>query len=135
MAAQRQHSLIWLQGLLCDALATPTALLLGVLLAPALVAMLFDHEPGRPRAGAIDPLRVLWTTSHSVATATALLGDLRVVGTAWIAAASGWLLAEIMPVAVRATLEAVSIARMARLRAERARLIAAWGLDERSPDQ
>ncbi len=43
----RQRSLVWLQGLLCGAmatLATPTALLLGVLLGPALLAILFDHE-------------------------------------------------------------------------------------------
>ena len=49
----RQHSLTWLQGLLCGAmvtLATPTALLLGVILGPALLAVLLDHEPGRPRA-------------------------------------------------------------------------------------
>ena len=71
--APRQHSLIWLQGLLCGAmvtLATPTALLLGVLLGPALLAIVLDREPGRPRArsialcsmaAAVDPLRTLWT--------------------------------------------------------------------------
>jgi len=138
----RQHSLVWLQGLLCGALvtlATPTALLLGVLLAPALVALLFDREPGRPRARSIslcglamtiEPLRTLWTTDHSMATATALLADLRIVGTAWGAAAAGWLLVEVTPIAVRAALEAMGIARAARLRAERARLVEAWGLEE-----
>ena len=41
-AKPRQRSMIWLQGLLCGAmvtLATPTALLLGVLLGPALLAI------------------------------------------------------------------------------------------------
>jgi hypothetical protein len=137
---QRQYSLIWLQGLLCGALATlatPTALLLAVLLAPAIVAMLFDREPGRPRArsialcgmaASVDPLRALWTSGHSIEVASALLGNLQIVGTAWSAAAGGWLLAEIMPLAVRAVLEALSIARTSRLQAERARLIEAWGL-------
>ena len=146
-AQPRQHSLVWLQGLLCGAvatLATPTALLLGVLLGPALLAIPLDHEPGRPRAraialcgmaGAIGPLRTLWTTGHSIAIATALLGDLRVVGTAWAAAAGGWLLAEITPIAVRATLDALSIARASQLRAERARVLEIWGLETSVDDQ
>jgi hypothetical protein len=90
----RQHSLVWLQGLLCGAmatLATPTALLMGVLLGPALLAILLDHEPGRPRArsialcsmaASIDPLRTLWTVGHTIATAMALLSNIRVVGLA-----------------------------------------------------
>jgi hypothetical protein len=119
----RQHSLVWVQGLLCGAmatLATPTALLLGVLLGPALLAVLLDHEPGRPRArsialcslaAAIDPLRTLWTAGHNIATAMTLLSNGRVVGMAWTAAAAGWLLAEIIPIGVRAALEGVSVAR------------------------
>lgn len=143
----RQHSLIWLQGLLCGAmatLATPTALLLAVLLGPALLAIALDHEPGRPRArsialcsmaASVEPLRTLWTAGHSMATASALLGNLQIVGTAWIAAAAGWLLAEVTPIAVRAGLEALSIARSARLRAERAELMEAWGLESPPDDQ
>lgn len=136
----RQHSLVWLQGLLCGAmvtLATPTALLLGVLLGPALLALMLDRQPGRPKArsialcsmaASIDPLRTLWITDHSMGTAMALLGNPRFVGAAWSAAAGGWLLAEVMPIAVRATLEALSLSRAARLRAERARLMEEWGL-------
>jgi hypothetical protein len=143
----RQHSLTWLQGLLCGAmvtLATPTALLLGVILGPALLAVLLDHEPGRPRArsialcsmaAAVDPVRALWTSGHSMAVATALAGNVRVVGTAWTAAAAGWLLAEITPIVVRMALEALSIARAARLRAERARLVEAWTLEAPHGDQ
>ena len=53
---RRQRSFVWLQGLLCGALATlatPTALLLGVLLAPALLAIALDQDAGRPRARSI----------------------------------------------------------------------------------
>jgi hypothetical protein len=59
----------------------------------------------------------------------ALLGDLRVVGTAWSAAAAGWLLAELAPVVTLVVLEAVTQTRAARLRAEREKLVAEWGFD------
>jgi hypothetical protein len=144
--APRQHSLIWLQGLVCGALvtlATPTALLLGVLLGPALLAITLDREPGRPRArsialcsmaAAVDPLRTLWTAGHSVATAIGLLTP-TTIATAWIAAAGGWLLADATPMAVRIALEALSVARTAQLRTERARLVEAWGLEPPPDDQ
>ena len=146
-APPRQHSLVWLQGLLCGALATlatPTAVLLGVLLGPALLAMLLDREPGKPMgrsvalcamAASVDPLKTLWLAGHSMATATALLSNMQVTGTAWSAAAGGWLMAQIMPTAVRTALEALSIARSVRLRAERAKLVEAWGLDEAGSTQ
>jgi hypothetical protein len=138
---QRQHSMVWLQGLLCGALAMlapPTALLMGVLLGPAVLALLFDRQAGKPRArsialfgmaASVDPLRTLWGSGHSMQVAVALLGSLHVLGTAWAAAAAGWLLAEVAPVAVRATLEALSISRAGRLRASRARLADEWGLE------
>ncbi len=140
-AHPRQHSMVWLQGLMCGAmamLAPPTALLLGVLLGPAALALVFDRQPGRPRArcialfgmaASVDPLRTLWVSGHTLPVAAALLGDLHVLGTAWAAAAAGWLLAEVAPVAVRATLEALSISRTARLRTMRTRLAEEWRLD------
>jgi hypothetical protein len=143
----RQHSLIWLQGLLCGAmatLATPTALLLAVLLAPALLASVLDREPGRPRArsiafcsmaASVQPLRTLWMAGHTMATATALLANVQVLGLAWSAAAAGWLLAEATPIAVRVVLEALAVTRTARLRAERSRLAAAWGAEAIPDDQ
>jgi hypothetical protein len=139
-AHPQQHSMVWLQGLLCGAmamLAPPTALLLGVLLGPAVLALVFDRQPGRPRArsialfgmaASVDPLRTLWVSGHSMPAAAALLGDLHVVGTAWAAAAAGWLLAEMAPVVVRAMLEALSISRAVRLRAVRTRLAEEWRL-------
>jgi hypothetical protein len=131
----------WLQGLMCGALvmlAPPTALLIGVLLGPALLAALFDQQSGRPRArsiglfgmaASVDPLRTLWLSGHSMAVATALLGNVRIVATAWAAAAGGWLLVETAPIAVRAALDALSISRSARLRVSRAKLTEEWRLD------
>ena len=86
-------------------------------------------------AASVDPLRTLWTSGNSMAAATALLGNVQVVGPAWSAAAAGWLLAEVAPIAVRAILEALSLARGARLRAERAKLVESWGLEAPPDDQ
>lgn len=137
----RQRSMVWLQGLLCGAmamLAPPTALLMGVLLGPAVLALMLDRQSGRPKArsialfgmaASVGPLRTLWVGGHTMPAAAALLGNLHVLGTAWAAAAAGWLLAEMAPVAVRATLEALSISRAARLRALRTQLAEEWRFD------
>jgi|SRR6266536_3299691 len=144
---RRQHSTVWLQGLLCGAVVTfapPTALLMGVLLGPALLALVLDRQPGRPKArsvalfgmaASVDPLRLLWANGHSMSTVTGLLGNTRVLATAWTAAAAGWLLAEMAQVVVRAALEALSRSRTVRLRAMRLRLVEAWGLEQAGDDQ
>jgi hypothetical protein len=136
------QSLVWVQGLLCGALATlatPTALLLAVLLAPALVALAFDRAPGRPvarsvalcgLAACVEPVRTLWAAGHELSTAIALLADLTILGIAWTAGAAGWLLAELSPIGVRAVLEALSLTRAAKLRSARARLVEEWGFSE-----
>ena len=143
----RQRSLVWLQGLLCGAvvtLAPSTALLLGVLLGPALLALILDRQSGRPRArsialcsmaASVDPLRALWASDHSISAASALLGNLSIVAAAWSAGAAGWLLAEIAPLGVRAALEAISLTRAARLRAARVQLMEEWGFDPNGNDQ
>jgi hypothetical protein len=135
-----QRSLIWLQGLVCGALvtvATPTALLIVGLFAPVVVAYYLDRVPGRPvartvllfaLAGGIGTLRALWGAGHSLSIALALLADPAALLPAWSAAAAGWLLAEFSPILVRVGLELASRARIARLRAARARYEAEWGL-------
>jgi hypothetical protein len=50
-----------------------------------------------------------------------------VLAWAWGAAASGWLLSELVPVTLRVVLEASTLSRAARLRAARARYEAEWG--------
>jgi hypothetical protein len=137
----RQHSLVWLQGLLCGALATlatPTALLLGVLLGPALLVAFLDTEQGKPvgrsvvlfsMAASVQPLKTLWMSGHTMQVATTLVSDFHVIGIAWIAAAAGWLLVQILPIAARSLLEALVLARSAQLRAERTKLVSEWGLE------
>jgi hypothetical protein len=143
--AERRHSFVWLQGLACGAvvtLAPATALLLAVLLAPGGLALVLDSQPGRPTArtvllcsaaAVVEPVRALWAAGHTADAALALLGDLGVIGTAWSAAAAGWLLVELAPIGARIVLEAQGRARSARLRAARARVAAEWGAD--GPDQ
>lgn len=132
--------MVWAQGLLCGALAalaTPTAILMGVLLGPALFAVLLDSEPGKPTgrcvvlasmAASVVPLKTLWMGGHTMAIALALIGDLRTVASAWSAAAGGWLLVQVLPIGLRVALEAHAIARTAQLRAERTKLVEVWGV-------
>lgn len=141
------NALLWAQGLLCGGLVAllPTvALLLGVLLGPAMAALALDRQPGKPvarsvvlctLAACIGPVRSLWAAGHDLAASLALAGDLNILGTAWSAAAAGWLLAELSPFAVRAVLEALSLARAAQLRATRDRLAEEWGLAGPSADR
>ncbi len=137
----RRHSMVWLQGLGCGAvvaLVPAMALLLGVLLLPGVLAVLYDRQGGRPvartvllcgTAAAVAPTVALWGAGNNLDACLMLLGDLRVVGTAWSTAAAGWILAELAPVAVLIVLEAITQTRAARLRAERERLAAEWGVD------
>jgi hypothetical protein len=140
-APAKSNALMWIQGLLCGGLVAmlpPTALLLGVLLGPALLGLFLDSQPGKPiarsvllcsLAASVKPVRLLWAAGHSMAVSMALATDADVVGTAWAGAAAGWLLAELLPVAVRVVLEAVSLRQAARLRTVRAALAEEWGLD------
>ena len=132
--------IIWVQGLLCGgvlALATPTAILLVGLLAPAALAWHLDRQPGKPvaravavcaLAGAIGPLAILWRSGHSLTVALAMLGDPFALFPAWAAAGGGWLLADLLPLVLRYSLDIAANARAARLRAERARLQSNWGV-------
>ena len=136
------RSTVWLSGLACGGLAAiaPGIALLAVgLLAPGLVAAKLDREPGRPvgrtvltcgLAGCVHPTIALWNLGQSFETAMAILADPATLGLAWSAAAAGWLMTQVLPLGVRAALEASAIARAARLRLLRERIAEAWGLDD-----
>lgn len=134
--------MVWLSGLACGvlaAIAPGVAILVAGLLAPGIVALRLDREPGRPiartvltfgLAGCVQPVIALWNTGESFGAAVAIVTDPTTLGIAWAAAAAGWLLTQIVPLIVRAVLEARFLARTVRLRSVRGRLIEAWGLEE-----
>lgn len=141
------RSYLWLQGLVCGAvatLATPTAVLGLVLFAPAVIASLTERRDGRPltrvlalfgAAGGAGPLVHLWSGGHTLALAVTLAADPAVIGLAYALAGLGWLLSEVGPLLLRAGMEARTAARAARLRAARRRLTEAWSLgDDPPPD-
>lgn len=81
MTKAPRRSWLWLQGLACGALAclaTPTALLLAVLMAPGLCVWVLDTEAGKPNARAMllcslafsfPALEHLWSQSQTIAVA------------------------------------------------------------------
>lgn len=126
------------QGLLLGALvilATPTAVLLAVLLLPTAMSMLVESTPGRPAtravalfglAGACMPLDALWRSGHDFGTTLVLATDIRTLAVGWSAQAGGWLLTQLLPFAVGLVLQARSGAEQARLRRRREAIEAEW---------
>ena len=92
------RSVIWLSGLACGvlaAIAPGIATVAAGLLAPGVVALRLDREPGRPvartvltcgLAGCVHPVITLWNTGQSFATAIAIVTDPTTIGIAWSAA-------------------------------------------------
>ncbi len=146
-AAGRAGSLIWAQGLACGgilAFAPFLTVLLAALFWPVAVAFARDRAPGRPSArgvalctaaASVSPIRSAWSGGLGLDATLSLATDVHVLAAAWCAAAGGWLLAELAPLAARAALETASAARAARLRAERTRLLAQWGWAESADSQ
>ena len=136
------RSLIWLSGLACGmfaVLAPGVAVVVASLLVPGLFALKLDKDPGRPvaravltcgLAGCVHPVLMLWNMGQSWDTALAIATDPSALGLAWAAAAAGWLLTQVAPLAVRSALEAAALARAVRLRATRDRIAEAWDLGE-----
>lgn len=140
VAKEKGRGIIWIQGLACGACAAVAPMasaMLVVLLAPAIVAVLVDRQPGRPvgravllcgSAACVGPQMTFWQMGGSAG--FALLSDPAVYGPAWSACAAGWLLTQLLPIGIRGVLEATSLSRSARLRAERERLVRDWGLGD-----
>ena len=145
-AATGNGSLLWAQGLACGgivAFAPGLGLLLVALLWPVGLALVWDKSPGRPMAraaalcaaaAALQPIRSAWTGGLGLESAVTMATDIHALALTWCAAAGGWALALLAPIAARAVLEAGSATRAARLRAERARLLAAWRWEDAGSD-
>jgi hypothetical protein len=145
MTARRENkrgggSGLWWQGMLCGGvatLATPTAVLAGLLLAPAALAWLSDGEPDKAAARPVllcglaasaGPLAALWSGGHTMNLALSQAGDLSTLGVAWGAQAAGWLAGEVVPFVMGLVAEARARSRAAWLRGQRQLLEEEWGL-------
>ena len=131
----------WLQGLACGAvvcLATPTAVLLGALLFPGMVALPFDREPGKPVARAMllcgaafgsPAMQELWARGHTISLSIELLQAPGTLAWAWAGACAGWLVREGAWLAARMVGELTVAREHAALMAERAKLQLEWSIE------
>jgi hypothetical protein len=138
-AKSRGGSVPWIQGAACGALlafATPAAVLGGTLLAPAILAFVADQAPGRPVARvvllfggavALGPLWHLLLSGDSMSTALDMMSDMATLAFAWIAAAFGWALCQVLPVLFEQTGRYAEAARVLAWRAELKRAEEEWG--------
>ena len=134
-------SMPWLLGVVCGAVmtfATSSALLAGVLLAPAWLTAVFDADQRRPvtrvvfvsAAGlTIGPLWHLNTGGASVGQALDLLADPAVLCPAWLAGACGWAVCELLPLLLRLAAERQAATRMAGLLAQARQIREEWDLE------
>jgi hypothetical protein len=137
-------SIHWLMGMACGAIlafATPTAILGGVLLAPAILAAVFDTQKKRPMtrvvfvacAGfAFGPVWHLNVMGGVTSQALEMLYDPSVLCPAWIAGACGWGACELLPLLLRLAAERAAVVRIAALQAEAKAIREAWDLEERA---
>jgi hypothetical protein len=140
-AARRGGSLTWLLGVGCGVavtFATPSAVLAGVLMAPGVVAAMFDRQANRAVTRVVfisgagltfGPLWHLNTGTPSMAAALDLLADPAVLCPAWLAAACGWTMCEALPIVLQMAANRRAAGRIAALREEAAALQAAWDLE------
>ncbi len=139
-AAAPKGSLVWVQGMVCGALlafATPTALMLGVLLAPALACFAGERTQAGTMtrgvalccgAASIGPVWHLWHGGNRMGTALELLSDPLCLVLAWGAGACAWALCQVLPVVMRTTWEMRVAARAKAIAAELAACREEWDL-------
>ncbi len=140
----RRGSALWIQGLACGAaltFAAPTVLLLGILLAPALVCLLVQPriERGLLRAVAVactasslSPVWHLWLAGDRFEQALAGLSDPFVLLLAWGAGASAWALCQVIPVVLRGSWDMQTASRVRTMETELKTLNERWLLEDAS---
>ena len=136
-----RSSIIWVQGLACGAVLTfaaPTALLLAVLFAPAVVCLLAESAARRTithavalgcAAASLGPAWRLWMAGDGMDQALATLSNPTTVTLAWGAGACAWALCQVLPVIISKTQGARDAARMRAIQAEIDACRASWNLE------
>ncbi len=79
-------------------------------------------------AASVGPAKTLWESGLDMPTSVQLMTDPLVFGTAWAAAAAGWLVGEVAPIIVEMVLTSARKLRAAKLEATRAKYAEEWGL-------
>jgi hypothetical protein len=138
--AARRGGSRWMQGMVFGALvtmATPTALLGGVLLLPSILVWFFDESEGRGTlrpvllfgfAGSVQPMLTLWGGGHTIDGSLELLSNMTVTVLAWSLQGAGWLLAQGIPFMIRMALEGQARVEILSLRSQREKIAEEWGI-------
>lgn len=117
------------------AFAPATALLALALLLPTAMAWIADASPGRPSVRAVllfglaascGPFDLLWRSGNRLDTSFTLAADLNVLALAWSAQAGGWLLTQLLPLAIGAWFEAETRIGTAKLATRKRQLAEEW---------
>jgi hypothetical protein len=131
----------WLLGMVCGAVlafATPTALLAGVLLAPAFLTAVFDRQPRRPVTRVVfvscagftfGPVWHLNSFGASIGQALDMLTDPAVLCPAWLAGACGWAVCEVLPLLLYSVADRQATGQVAALIKEAETLQKEWDLE------
>ena len=139
-APAAKGSMLWIQGLACGALltfATPTALVLATLLAPAFACTLGEKRAAQGSgravalccaAASLSPVWRLWMLNDSMDAALDLLSNPFILVPAWGAGACAWALCQVMPVILRTIWDAQETARARAIQSELARTREEWDL-------
>ena len=132
----------WLLGAICGAafaFATPSAILAGILLAPVVLAAVFDTERRRPVARVVfvaaagftvGPVWHLNMAEPSVAQALDMLCDPAILCPPWLAGGFGWGVCVLLPMVLSRAVEQRATAQIHSLQAEQKALREAWDLSE-----
>jgi hypothetical protein len=122
------------------ALAPDIAVPTGILLAPGLVAFLFDPTPGHAVARAmllfqmaacVRPVTDAWFHCEGMNACMDILAQPRQIMTIWIVAAAAWVVTQILPIGLKLLSDYRVNSRRAALQLRREKLVAEWGLDDR----
>jgi len=120
------------------AVAPDIALPAAVLLAPGLIAVMFDPSQGRSVARAMllfqaaasfQPLSDAWSRCDGIESCMDTLVRPRAVLTVWLMAAVAWVLTQTLPLGLKLLADYQVRARRAALEVRRDRLVKDWGLD------
>ena len=114
----------------------PTLVLLAPLMAPTIVALLFDRGEGRPLAltigmlnfsGSLQGVGMLWARGHTFNDLGPVLGDPMAWMFAYAAAAMAWLVRMSIPPIISTYYKAASEARIRNLTIRQQKLLDTWG--------